>query len=111
MQNVRERAGVKVLASEVADAGPKELRGMIDELKQRLGSGVVLLVARQNGKVALALGVTKDLLARFRAGDLIKPVAECVGGSGGGRPDFAQAGGQEPDGIPRAIERFYSLLD
>ncbi len=106
LQSVREQGGVKVLAHEVEDASPKELRGMVDELKQRLGSGVVLLVARQNGKVALAVGVTQDLTERFRAGDLIKSAAECVGGSGGGRPDFAQAGGTRADGIPRALERF-----
>ncbi len=111
MQQVSERGGVKVLASEVSGANPKELRGMVDELKQRLGSGVVLLVARQDDKVALALGVTKDLVGRFKAGELIKPVAEAVGGSGGGRPDFAQAGGPDVGGVHRAIECFQGLID
>jgi alanyl-tRNA synthetase len=111
MQQVSERGGVKVLASEVSGASPKELRGMVDELKQRLGSGVVLLVARQDDKVALALGVTKDLVGRFKAGELIKPVAEAVGGSGGGRPDFAQAGGPEVGRVQQAIECFQGLID
>jgi alanyl-tRNA synthetase len=110
LHDVREQAGVKLVAAQVGDASAKELRGMTDELKQRLGSGIVLLVASQNGKVALALGVTKDLTGRFRAGDLIKPVAECVGGSGGGRPDFAQAGGTNQAGVERAIETFYALI-
>jgi alanyl-tRNA synthetase len=110
LRDVREQAGVKLVAAQVGDASAKELRGMTDELKQRLGSGIVLLVASQNGKVALALGVTKDLTGRFRAGDLIKPVAECVGGSGGGRPDFAQAGGTNQAGVERAIETFYALI-
>ena len=110
MASVQERAGIKVLAHEVSDASPKELRGLVDELKQRMGSGVVLLVAPQQDKVALALGVTKDLTDRFRAGDLIKPVAECVGGSGGGRPDFAQAGGPRMDGVQQALETFRALI-
>ncbi len=111
MQHVQERAGVKVLASEVAGASPKELRMMVDELKQRLGSGIVLLLSTQDGKVALALGVTKDLTGRFKAGELIKPVAEALGGSGGGRPDFAQAGGTRVDAVPEAIERFHRAVD
>ncbi len=111
LEDVREVAGVKVVAVQVEDANPKELRAMVDELKQRLGSGVVMLAARQGGKAALAMGVTSDLTGRFAAGALVKQVAGDVGGSGGGRPDFAQAGGSDPDGIERAIAHVLELIE
>jgi alanyl-tRNA synthetase len=110
MQQVEKIGGIRVIAAEVPDANTKELRGMIDELKQRLGSGVVLLAARQHKKVALAIGITKDLTAEISAGELIKEVAAVVGGSGGGRADFAQAGGNLVDAIPEALERMRSLV-
>jgi alanyl-tRNA synthetase len=110
LQQVREVAGIKVLAAEIPDANPKELRALVDELKQRIGSGIVLLGVRAEGKAALALGVTKDLLDRFKAGDLIKELAKEVGGTGGGRPDFAQAGGPEPDKLPAALARLSALI-
>ncbi|MBW2414549.1 MAG: alanine--tRNA ligase [Deltaproteobacteria bacterium] len=111
LQQAREVAGVKVIAARVEDANPKELRAMVDELKQRLGSGVVMLAASQGDKAALAMGVTADLTVRFKAGDLVKQVAGDVGGSGGGRPDFAQAGGSRPDGIDRALEHLVELVE
>jgi alanyl-tRNA synthetase len=110
MQSVQDVGGVKLIATEVTEANPKELRPLVDELKQRLGSGVVLLAARGEDKVALALGVTKDLIGRFKAGDLVKQAAAEVGGSGGGRPDFAQAGGPDVDRLPRALERVRELI-
>ena len=111
MQSLREVAGVKVVSAEVLDANPKELRGLIDELKQRIGSGVVLLGTRKDGKVALAIGVTRDLTGRFRAGELVKEVASKVGGSGGGRPDFAQAGGTDVDALAEALEHLYRVVE
>ena len=110
MQQMEEIAGLRVVAVEVSDANPKELRGMLDELKQRIGSGVVLLATRYGGKATLALGVTQDLISRWKAGALIKEIASVVGGSGGGRPDFAQAGGPQVDAIPEAIERLRNLI-
>jgi alanyl-tRNA synthetase len=110
LAQAREAGGVRFVAVEVEDADPKELRTMVDELKQRIGSGVVLLATRRGGKAALALGVTKDLTARFRAGDLIRTLAEPVGGKGGGRPDFAQAGGPDADRLPESLSRLESLL-
>jgi alanyl-tRNA synthetase len=110
LQQVREVAGVKVLAAEIEDANPKELRALVDELKQRIGSGIVLLGVRAEGKASLALGVTKDLMDRYKAGDLIKELAKEVGGTGGGRPDFAQAGGPEPDKLPAALARLSALI-
>jgi len=90
LQEVEEIGGLRVIAVEVPEANPKELRTLLDELKQRIGSGVILLATRQGGKATLALGVTSDLVAEWKAGELIKQVADAVGGTGGGRPDFAQ---------------------
>jgi alanyl-tRNA synthetase len=84
---------------------------MIDELKGRLGSGIVLLATAEDGKLALALGVTDDLVDRFRAGDLIREVSAVVGGKGGGRADFAQAGGSNPASLPQALERLDELIE
>jgi alanyl-tRNA synthetase len=105
LQRVREVGGVKLLASEVEDATPKELRNLVDELKQRIGSGIVLIGVRHEGKAALALGVTKDLVGRFSAGDLVRELAKELGGTGGGRPDFAQAGGPDAAKLPEALAR------
>jgi alanyl-tRNA synthetase len=110
MQALREVGGVRVVSTEIPDASPKELRGMVDELKGRLGSGVVLLATRSKGKLAFAVGVSDDLVSRFKAGDLAKQVASEVGGSGGGRADFAQAGGPDADALPRAVERLLELV-
>jgi len=110
LASAQEIAGVKVVAVEIADADPRELRGMIDDLKARLGSGVVLLATRQADRASLAMGVTDDLVARFSAGKLIADVAKVLGGKGGGRADFAQAGGPQADELPRALERFQELV-
>ncbi len=76
---------------------------MVDDLRSQLASGIVLLAAEKNGQVSLALGVTKDLTDRHRAGDMIREVAAIVGGKGGGRPDFAQAGGNDPSEDRRGV--------
>ena len=110
LAQARDIAGVRVIAAEVERAEPKQLRALVDQLKQKLGSGVVLLGARGEEKVALALGVTQDLTERFQAGALIRRIAECVGGSGGGRPDFAQAGGTRVDRLDEALESLEELL-
>jgi alanyl-tRNA synthetase len=96
-------AGVKVLAEHLESVEPKALRDMLDQLKNKIGSGVVLLTTSGDGKVNLIAGVTQDLTDRLRAGDLIKLAAEKVGGKGGGRADMAQAGGTDPAGIPAAL--------
>jgi alanyl-tRNA synthetase len=96
--------GVKVLAARLDGADPKSLRDTLDQLKNKVGSGILLLVAESDGKVSLIAGVTKDLTDRFKAGDLVKLAAEKVGGRGGGRSDMAQAGGNDPAGIPAALE-------
>jgi len=101
---VRELAGVKVLAREVPPAPADELRNMADMLRQKLGSGVVVLGTREDGKVSLVAAVTGDLQGRVHAGNLVKAAAVAVGGKGGGRPDFAQAGGKLPEKLPAALE-------
>ncbi|OOZ41296.1 alanine--tRNA ligase [Solemya elarraichensis gill symbiont] len=98
-----EIAGIKVLAANLEGVDPKSLRDTLDQLKDKLGSGVVLLAASNGEKVNLIAGVTKDLTDRLRAGDLVRIAAEKVGGKGGGRPDMAQAGGSNPAGIPDAL--------
>jgi alanyl-tRNA synthetase len=104
VDQVRELAGVKVMAREVPLAPPEQLRDLADALRQKLGSGVVLLGARGDGKVALVAAVTPDLTGQIHAGNLVRAAAAVVGGGGGGRPDFAQAGGKIPEKLPAALE-------
>jgi alanyl-tRNA synthetase len=106
---VEEIAGVKVLLAKV-DAGGDELRALVDSLRERLGSGVVLLAAAAEDKVTLALGVTPDLKDKLKAGDLVRETAAIVGGKGGGRPDFAQAGGRDPSKIDEAFAKLRELV-
>jgi len=93
----------KVLAATLDGADVKTLRDTLDQLKNKLGSAVIVLSAVQNGKVSLVAGVTKDRTDKVKAGDLVKMVAEQVGGKGGGRPDMAQAGGSNPEALPQAL--------
>ena len=102
-EGVTEIDGIKVLATRMDGADAKTLRDAVDRFKDKLKSAVVVLGSVEDGKVRLAAGVTKNNTDRIRAGDVIKPVAEQVGGQGGGRPDFAQAGGSNPDGLDAAL--------
>ena len=95
--------GIKVLAARLDNVDPKSLRDTVDQLKDQLGSSVVVIGSAENGKVRLAAGVSKDLLARIQAGNLVNFVAQQVGGRGGGRPDFAQAGGSQPENLDEAL--------
>jgi alanyl-tRNA synthetase len=106
----REIGDVKLVAARVDGVEGKQLRSMVDDLRNKLGSGVVLLAAEKDGGVTLALGVTKDLIPRFKAGDLIREVSGVVGGKGGGRPDFAQAGGRDASQLDAAFARLEALL-
>ena len=89
----QEVNGIKVLSARPDDVEPKALCDTVDRLKDKLGSSVVVIGSSADGKVRMAAGVSKDLLARIQAGNLVNFVAQQVGGRGGGRPDFAQAGG------------------
>ncbi|HEC16967.1 MAG TPA: alanine--tRNA ligase [Sedimenticola sp.] len=95
--------GVKVLAAKLDGADPKSLRDTLDQLKNKLGSAVIVLAAVKDGKVSLVAGVTPDQTGRMKAGDLIRAVAEKIGGKGGGRPDMAQAGGNRPEALAEAL--------
>ena len=108
--DAQEIGGVPVIRAHVEGVSGKELRGMVDDLRAKLGSGLVLLAATEDGRVSLALGVTKDLTDRFKAGDLVREIAAVVGGKGGGRPDFAQAGGSQPERLDEAFARLETLL-
>ncbi len=98
--------GIKVLSAQLDGADVKAMRGAMDQLKNKLGSAVILLASHDGEKVTLLAGVTKDLLAKCKAGDIVKLVAEYVDGRGGGKPDMAQAGGKNPAGIPQALKAF-----
>ncbi len=105
-----EVAGIRVLAREVPPAPAGELRNVAEVLRGKLGSGVVVIGARAEGKVSLVAAVTEDLRARVPAGRLLRDVAALVGGSGGGRDDFAQAGGKLPEQLPAALARVPDLV-
>ncbi len=103
--------GVKLIAAEVANVDREGLRQLVDTLRQKLGSGVVALGMPEDGKVALIAGVTKDLTAKVHAGKLIQALAKQVGGSGGGRPDLAEAGGKDTAALKSALLSIPSLLE
>ena len=103
--------GVKVIVGEVQNVDREGLRQLVDALRQKLGSGVVALGTPENGKVALIAGVTKDLTAKVHAGKLIQALAKQVGGSGGGRPDLAEAGGKDTSALKTALQSVPALLE
>jgi len=103
--------GIKVLAAQLEGVEPKALRDTIDQLKNKLGSGVVVLATVADGKIALAAGVTKDLVSQVKAGDIIKDLTTKIGGKGGGRPDFAQGGGVDQQALPAALESVTTLVE
>jgi alanyl-tRNA synthetase len=98
-----EIKGAKVLAAKMEGADSKALREAMDKLKDKLKSCVLLLAAADGGKVSLIAGVSADLTAKVKAGELVNFVAQQVGGKGGGRPDMAQAGGTDPSKLPEAL--------
>lgn len=101
---VQEINGTKVLIAGLKDGDSKALRTMVDDLKNQVGSGVILLANVAGDKIALIAGVTKDLTSKVKAGELVNLVATQVGGKGGGRPDMAQAGGNDVDALPEAMK-------
>jgi alanyl-tRNA synthetase len=107
----REVKGVRLVAARVPDMSREALRGLVDTLKQKLGSGVIALGMVEAEKVALIVGVTKDLTAKCNAGKIIQAIAKEVGGSGGGRPDLAEAGGKDTSALNMAIDTVPAILD
>jgi alanyl-tRNA synthetase len=110
---VRTVGKVKLMARSVQGLNPKDLRGLIDDGKKQVGSGIVAIVGvTEDGKAGLAVGVTEDLTATYNAVDLVKVGAAALGGKGGGgRPDMAQAGGADPTKAPAAIAAARALLE
>ncbi|HBP42922.1 MAG: alanine--tRNA ligase [Vreelandella alkaliphila] len=113
LSQVQEINGVKLLVTQLEGVSGKDLRGVLDQLKNKLGSGVILLGVADTaaGKVSLIAGVTQDLIGRVKAGELVNHVASQVGGKGGGRPDMAQAGGSLPDALPAALSSVPAWLE
>lgn len=110
LAGVREIAGIKVLTAEIATDDVKKLRELADSLKDRLGSGILALGANIGGKATLLVTVSSDLVPRFSAGSLIREMAPIIGGSGGGKPELAQAGGSNPEELSAALEKLYTLI-
>jgi alanyl-tRNA synthetase len=108
---VKEVKGVKVLAHRVDNLERAQLRTLVDQLRDKIGSGVVVLGSASNGNVALIVGVTKDLTGRVQAGKVIGPVAQKVGGKGGGRPDLAEAGGKDASALDAALDGAYGVVE
>jgi alanyl-tRNA synthetase len=108
---VRQVKDVGVLSSVLEGVDRTTMRTLVDTLKQKLESGVIVLGTDDDGKVALIAAVTKDLTNRLHAGKIAKEVAGRVGGTGGGRPDLAEAGGKEPGRLPQALEDVYSIVE
>jgi len=111
LSNAVEVKGIKVLAEQLEGIEPKALRDTIDQLKNKLGSGVVVLATAAEGKVSLAAGVTKDLTGQVKAGDLVRELTSKLGGKGGGRPDFAQGGGTDAAALPAALAEVAQLVE
>jgi alanyl-tRNA synthetase len=108
---IKDVKGVKVLAHRVDNLERAQLRTLVDQLRDKIGSGVVVLGSASNGNVSLIVGVTKDLTSRVQAGKVIGPVAQKVGGKGGGRPDLAEAGGKDAAALDAALEGAYAVVE
>ena len=109
-QSAVDIAGIKLLAQRVDGVDKTQLRTLVDDLRLKLGSGIVVLGTATDGKVALVVGVTKDLTARIQAGKLVAQLAPLVGGKGGGRPDLAEAGGNDPGSLDAALAKAPAIL-
>jgi len=110
LDSIVEINGVKLLVANVEGTESKALRGMVDDLKNKIGSGVIALGVASGEKVSLIAGVTKDLTGKVKAGELVNHMASQVGGKGGGRPDMAQAGGSEPQNLAAALDSVTAWL-
>ena len=111
VEQARVVKDVRLIAAQVNGFDRDALRQLVDVLRQKLGSGVVVLASADDGKVALITAVTKDLIPKLHAGKIVQELAKLVGGSGGGRPDLAEAGGKDTSGIQNALDQVYPLLD
>jgi len=110
-EKIKDIRGVKVLAHRVDNLDRPQMRTLVDQLRNKIGSGVVVLGSTSDGNVSLIVGVTKDLSSRIPAGKVIGPVAQKLGGKGGGRPDLAEAGGKDPAALDSALDSVYGVVE
>ena len=110
-EKIKDIRGVKVLAHRVDNLDRPQMRTLVDQLRNKIGSGVVVLGSTSDGSVSLIVGVTKDLSSRIPAGKVIGPVAQKLGGKGGGRPDLAEAGGKDPAALNSALDSVYGVVE
>jgi alanyl-tRNA synthetase len=110
-EKVKELKGVKVLAHRVDNLERAQMRMLVDQLRDKIGSGVVVLGSASDGNVSLIVGVTKDLTSRVQAGKVVGAVAQKVGGKGGGRPDLAEAGGKDASALDAALDGAYGIVE
>jgi alanyl-tRNA synthetase len=110
-ERIKDVRGIKVLAHRVDNLERPQMRTLVDQLRNKLGSGVVVLGSASDGNVSLIVGVTKDLTSRIQAGKVVGAVAQKVGGKGGGRPDLAEAGGKNPEALDSALADSYGVVD
>jgi len=110
LSQLQEVAGVKLLATQVQVADIKALRDLADQLRDKVGSGVLVLGAELDGKANLLVAVTSDLTGRIKAGELVAKLAPMVGGRGGGKPELAQAGGPQPEKLSEALAAVAGLV-
>jgi alanyl-tRNA synthetase len=111
LSEVNEIKGIKVLSTVLQGIEAKAMRSMVDDFKNQLGSAIIVLGIAEENKVSLIVGVTKDLVSKIKAGELVNFVAQQVGGKGGGRSDMAQAGGSEPENLDSAIASVQAWLE
>ena len=110
-EDIKTVNNVKVLAKKVAVDQPAALRDLADRFKDKIQTGIVVLGSAPGNKAMLIVIVSKDLNDRFHAGEIVKQVAAVVGGSGGGRPDMAQAGGSKPEQLDTALEKAFEIIE
>ena len=111
LENVDEIKGVKVLKAAFANKDVNELKEIVDRGKEKLQSGIIILGTNNGGKAIFVVGVTKDLISKVKAGEIVKVAAQVAGGNGGGRPDFAQAGGKDGNAVKEAVDKAFEFVN
>ena len=111
LENVDEINGVKVLKAAFANKDVNELKEIVDRGKEKLQSGIIILGTNNGGKAIFVVGVTKDLTSKVKAGEIVKVAAQVAGGNGGGRPDFAQAGGKDGNAVKEAVDKAFEFVN
>ena len=111
LENVDEINGVKVLKAAFANKDVNELKEIVDRGKEKLQSGIIILGTNNGGKAIFVVGVTKDLISKIKAGEIVKVAAQVAGGNGGGRPDFAQAGGKDGNAVKEAVDKAFEFVN